>query len=163
MKRTKKSLKAYANFLFEAGVLARTPRAGFRHLGNWKQSVAEHLCRTAYVGFVLAHLEQEKGEEVSVEKVMECCLFHDFGEARAIDLDYISQKYSKTDELKAIQDAVKISLLETDLLMLSSRLKRNLLKRVLLPKMLIKLKCWYLLKRLWMMVINKPMLGYHHY
>ena len=107
MSKNKEKLKPYANFLFEAGVLARTPRSGFRHLGGWKQSIAEHLFRTAYVGFVLAHLEQEAGETVDIGKVVECCLFHDFGEARAIDLDYISQKYSKSDELKAIQDAVQ--------------------------------------------------------
>lgn len=107
MKKNKSKLKPYANFLFEAGILAKTPRSGFRHLDGWHQSVAEHLCRTAYVGFLLAHLEQERGSQVSIEKVVERCLFHDFGEARAIDLDYISQKYSKTDELRAIQDAVK--------------------------------------------------------
>ena len=99
--------KKYANFLFEAGVLARTPRAGFRHLGSWRQSVAEHLFRTAYVGFTLANLEKEAGENIDIGKVLECCLFHDFGEARALDLDYISQKYSQSDELRAIQDAVK--------------------------------------------------------
>ncbi len=103
----KKKFKPYANFLYEVGVLARTQRSGFRHLRPWDQSISEHLCRTAYIGFVLAHLEQENGEKVDIGKVVECCLFHDLGEARAIDLDYISQKYSKTDELKAIQDAVK--------------------------------------------------------
>ena len=107
MKRPKKQLKPYANFLFEVGILAKTSRSGFRHLDGWHQSVAEHLCRTAYVGFALAHLEQQKGNNVDIGKVVERCLFHDFGEARAIDLDYISQKYSKTDELKAIKDAVK--------------------------------------------------------
>lgn len=107
MKRSKKRLKPYANFLFEVGVLAKTPRSGFRHLDGWHQSVSEHLCRTAYVGFALAHLEQQTGNKVDIGKVVERCLFHDFGEARTVDLDYISQKYSKTDELKAIQDAVK--------------------------------------------------------
>lgn len=102
-----KKLKPYANFLFEVGVLSRTPRSGFRHLGGFRQSVSEHLCRTAYVGFVLANLEQQKGEKVDIGKVVENCLFHDLGEARTIDLDYISQKYSKTDELAAIRDAVK--------------------------------------------------------
>ena len=107
MKSKKGQLKPYANFLFEVGVLARTPRSGFRHLDGWHQSVSEHLCRTAYVGFVLAHLEQDKNSRIDIGKVVEMCLFHDFGEARAIDLDYISQRYSKTDELKAIKDAVK--------------------------------------------------------
>ena len=109
MKKDKpqKNYKAFANFLFEAGVLARTPRSGFRHLGSWRQSVAEHLLRTTYVGFTLAHLERGKDDSIDIEKVLECCLFHDFGEARALDLDYISQKYSNSDELKAIKDAVK--------------------------------------------------------
>lgn len=102
-----KKLKPYADFLFEVGVLNRTPRAGFRHLGGWEQSVSEHLCRTAYIGFVLGHLEKERGENVDIGKVVENCLFHDLGEARAQDLDYVSQKYSQTDELKAIEDAVK--------------------------------------------------------
>lgn len=106
MKNPDKSLKPYANFFFEAGILARTPRSGFRHLGGWDQSIAEHLFRTAYIGFALAHLEQEAGHQVNTGQVVENCLFHDFGEARALDLDYVSQRYSKSDELKAIQDAV---------------------------------------------------------
>lgn len=101
------NLKPVANFLFEAGVLSKTPRSGFRHLDGWPQSVAEHLFRTSYIGFALAHLEKDRGEKISIEKVVENCLFHDLGEARAIDLDYISQKYSKTNELQAIKDAVK--------------------------------------------------------
>ena len=102
-----KKLKAYANFLFEAGVLNRTQRAGFRHLGGWSQSVSEHLFRTAYIGYLLSHLEQEKGHKTDIKRVLENCLFHDLGEARAQDLDYISQKYSQSDELQAIKDAVK--------------------------------------------------------
>jgi putative hydrolases of HD superfamily len=100
-------LKPYVNFLFEVGVLNRTPRSGFRHLGGWKQSVSDHLLRTAYVGFVIAHLEKNRGVKVDIARVTQICLFHDLGEARAIDLDYISQKYSKADELGAISDAVK--------------------------------------------------------
>jgi putative hydrolases of HD superfamily len=103
----KRLLKSYANFLFEAGILEKTNRSGFRHLGGWDQSISEHILRTAYAGYLLAYMERDKGLEVSIEKVIEICLFHDFGEARALDLDYISQKYSKTDELKAIEDAVK--------------------------------------------------------
>ncbi len=67
----------------------------------------EHLCRTTYIGFVLGNMEQAAGEQVDIGKIIESCLFHDLGEARTTDLDYISQKYSHSDELKAIQDAVK--------------------------------------------------------
>lgn len=101
----KQSLNAYANLLFEVGALAHTPRSGFRHL-NWHQSVAEHSFRTAYIGFVLAHMEIESGIEVNINRVVECGLFHDLGEARTGDLDYIAQKYSKADEVKAVEDAV---------------------------------------------------------
>lgn len=103
-----KKYKRYAEFLFEAGVLGKTPRLGLsRHLGGWDQSVSEHLLRTAYVGYVLASLEEKKEEKVDVRRVLEICLFHDLAEARTIDLDYISQKYVKIDEFKAISDAVK--------------------------------------------------------
>jgi putative hydrolase of HD superfamily len=102
-----KKLKPYANFLFEVGALANTPRSGLRHLGGWRQSIAEHICRVAYIGYTLAHMEQDRGEKINVDAVVQQCLFHDLGEARALDLDYISQKYSKSDELQAISDAVQ--------------------------------------------------------
>ena len=100
-------LSPYANFFFEVGTLSRTPRSGFRHLGNWRQSVAEHLCRTAYIGFTIAHLELQKGVQVDIGGVVERCLFHDLGEARTGDLDYIGQKYARVNELRAVQDSVK--------------------------------------------------------
>ena len=101
-----KKLKRLANFLFEVGVLQRTPRSGARHLAGWDQSIAEHMFRTTYVGYVLGNLEIEKGRKIDLSKVMQICLFHDFGEARTLDLDYISQKYSVLDELKAVKEAV---------------------------------------------------------
>lgn len=101
------NFKSYAKFFYEVGALAQTPRTGFRHLGGWRQSISEHLLRTTYIGFALAHLEEQRGEKVNIGQVIENCMFHDLGEARALDLDYISQKYSKTDELAAIKDSVK--------------------------------------------------------
>jgi putative hydrolase of HD superfamily len=96
----------YANFLYEAGILNQTPRSGLRFLGGRRQSIAEHLCRTAYIGYLLSQMEIEKGQKVDIGNVLANCLFHDLGEARALDLDYVSQKYSKSDELQAIKDAV---------------------------------------------------------
>ena len=102
-----RKLKPYADFLFEVGILNKTPRSGFRHLGGWSQSIGEHTLRTAYIGYVLANFEKDKGIKIDFQKVLEMCLFHDLGESRAIDLDYISQKYTKSDEFQAIKDAVK--------------------------------------------------------
>jgi 5'-deoxynucleotidase YfbR-like HD superfamily hydrolase len=49
-------MKNIANFLFEAGMLKRTPRSGFQFLGTGAESVAEHILRTSYIGYALGKL-----------------------------------------------------------------------------------------------------------
>ncbi len=93
-------LKATVNFLFEAGMLAKTPRSGFQFLGTGQQSVAEHINRVCYIGYVLAIMEGD----VSLEKILKACLFHDLAEARTGDLSYVHQKYLDRHEDKAIHD-----------------------------------------------------------
>lgn len=102
-----KKLKPYVDFLYEVGILNMTLRSGFRHLGGWKQSIAEHTHRMLFIALILANFEKAKGKKIDTEKLLEMCMVHDFGEARALDLDWISQKYTQSDELRAIQDAVK--------------------------------------------------------
>ncbi len=99
----KSNLKAIVNFLFEVGILAQTPRSGFHFLGSGKQSVAEHINRVVYAGFVLAHMEGD----VDTAKVLEMCLFHDIAEARIGDLNYVHQKYLAKNEEQAIKDLTK--------------------------------------------------------
>lgn len=104
MKKTKKnSLGPIVDFLFEVGILAKTPRSGFHFAGAGKQSVAEHINRTVYVGYVLAIMEGD----VDMEKVLKMCLFHDLGEARTSDLNYVHQKYAQANEEKAVEDLAK--------------------------------------------------------
>ncbi len=88
------------DLLFEAGMLSRTPRTGYRFLGTGKQSVAEHLFRTAVVGYVLAHLDGRADKM----KVVMMCLFHDLMEARTGDQNYVYKKYVKVDEEKALEE-----------------------------------------------------------
>ena len=95
-----KDLKAVANFLYEAGMLAKTPRSYFPFLGTGEQSVAEHLNRAAYIGYSLAHINGT----ANPERTALMCLFHDFGEARISDLNYVHQKYVKSDEMKVVKD-----------------------------------------------------------
>jgi len=38
-------MSQHAKFLYEVGMLQRTPRSGFAFLGSGKQSVAEHTYR----------------------------------------------------------------------------------------------------------------------
>jgi len=92
--------KGIVDFLFEVGILSKTPRSGFHFLGSGQQSVSEHITRTVYIGFVLATMEKD----VDSAKVMEMCLFHDLAEARTSDLNYVHQKYTLSDEHKAIKD-----------------------------------------------------------
>jgi putative hydrolase of HD superfamily len=95
-------LKGVANYLFEAGILNKTPRSGFWFLGSGEQSVAEHIHRMMHVAFVLAKME---GADAS--KVIQMALFHDFAEGRTSDLNWIHQKYVTSDEEKALNDSVK--------------------------------------------------------
>lgn len=102
-----KKLKPYVDFLYEVGILNMTLRSGFRHLGGWKQSIAEHTHRMLFIALILANFEKAKGKKIDTEKLLEMCMVHDFGEARALDLDWISQKYNTSDELRAVEDSVK--------------------------------------------------------
>ena len=52
--------KNIADFLFEVGMLAKTPRSGFFFLGSGEQSVSEHTTRTIYIGYTLAMLNSDQ-------------------------------------------------------------------------------------------------------
>jgi putative hydrolase of HD superfamily len=93
-------LKKIADFLFEVGMLKRTPRSGFQFLGTGKETVAEHSLRTAVIGFVLAQMS----DDLSTDRVVYMCLFHDLVEARTGDLNYVNKRYVKADEEAAVRD-----------------------------------------------------------
>lgn len=95
-----KDLKPIANFLYEVGMLNRTPRSGFHFLGSGEQSVAEHSLRTAYISYVLGMLDGT----VDVNNMMKMALFHDLGEARVSDLNHVHQKYANRRQLDAVKD-----------------------------------------------------------
>ena len=46
-------MKSIANFLFEMGMLKKTPRTGFQFLGSGKESVAEHVLQVIFIGYTL--------------------------------------------------------------------------------------------------------------
>src|SRR4030043_772461 len=100
MVRERANLKRIADLLFEAAMLKRTPRTGYRFLGTGEESVAEHLFSTAFIGYCLAHLEGE----VDAFKVVKMCLFHDLPEARTGDHNYVYKKYVQVDEERATED-----------------------------------------------------------
>jgi putative hydrolase of HD superfamily len=93
-------MKNIVNFLFEAGMLKRTPRSGFQFLGTGTETVAEHIFRTTYIGYALGKLSSG----VDVDRMIKMCLFHDLPEARTGDLNYVNKKYVETNERKAVED-----------------------------------------------------------
>ncbi len=93
-------MKKIANFLFEAGMLKRTPRSGFQFLGSGSESVAEHIFRTVYIGYVLGNMDSG----VDTDRIIKMCLFHDLPEARTGDMNYVNKKYVTVDEIKAVNE-----------------------------------------------------------
>ena len=93
-------MKNIANFLFEVGMLKRTPRTGLQFLGSGEESVAEHVFRVVFIGYALVRMEQDVDEL----KVLKMCFLHDLPEARIGDLNYVNKKYVTADETKAIRD-----------------------------------------------------------
>ena len=96
-------MKQLINFLFEVGMLKKTPRTGYQFLGSGRESVAEHSFRTAVIGYLLSRQEPD----ADTYKITLMCLFHDFHEARTGDHNYVNKKYVKVDEDKAVQDLSK--------------------------------------------------------
>ncbi len=127
MKHSKQSL---ANFLFEVGILSKTPRSGFHFLGSGKQSVAEHTNRTVFIGYMLAMVDKD----IDVTKVMKMCLFHDISEARTSDPNYVHQKYLKMDEQKAIADLVQTIPFGDDIAAILQEYKERKSKESILAK-----------------------------
>lgn len=93
-------MKDIANFLFETGMLKRTPRSGLQFLGSGKESVAEHSFRVVMIGYALAKLVPEADEH----RVLKMTLLHDLLESRTGDLNYVNKKYLAVDEEKAVNE-----------------------------------------------------------
>lgn len=89
------------DFFYEAGMLRHTPRSGYQFLGSGRESVAEHSHRTAVIGYALARLA---GADPA--RTVLICLFHDLGEARTGDHNYVNKRYSQVFERQAIEDAL---------------------------------------------------------
>ncbi len=80
-----------ADFLFEVGMLRKTPRTGYQFLGSGSESVAEHSHRVAVLGYVLADMA---GADMARTVFM--CLFHDLHEARTGDFNYVNRIYNRS-------------------------------------------------------------------
>ena len=104
-------LQRLTDFFQEVGMLRHTPRTGYHFLGSGHESVAEHSHRTAVIGYALARLCGADAERTAL-----ICLFHDLGEARTGDLNYVNQRYVQADERRAVSDAVAGTGIEREVL-----------------------------------------------
>lgn len=103
-KNTKKDLyNQIADFVYETSIHSKTPRSGFWFLGSGSQSIAEHLFHTAMIAYALAHLEPKADKQ----KVILMALFHDIGEGRTSDHNYVHQRYGRLAEAQAVADISK--------------------------------------------------------
>lgn len=96
-----KDLNQIVDFLYEVGMLQKTPRSGLQFLGSGNQSVAEHLHRVSAIAYTLALMSN-----VDPYKVTAMAVFHDISESRISDLNYVHQKYNTRLEDKAHADIV---------------------------------------------------------
>jgi len=89
-----------ADFLFEVGMLGKTPRSGYQFLGSGRESVAEHILRTVFIGYALCKLNPSLNEL----RVLKMCILHDLPEARTGDMNYVNKKYVEVNEAKAVRE-----------------------------------------------------------
>ncbi len=109
------------NFLFEVGMLKKTPRTGYQFLGSGKETVAAHSFRTAVIGYVLA----TQNSNADLKKVVLMTLFHDLPEARTGDHNYVNKKYVEVDEKRALEDQVGALVFGKEILDLAAEFNRG--------------------------------------
>ena len=99
------SNKNLVNFLFELGMLKKIAHAGSKFAGvKHPDTLAEHTCRAAQIGYFLA-----LAENANPEKVSSMCLMHDIAEIRTGDAHRIAQRYldMPSAEKKAFNEQIK--------------------------------------------------------
>jgi len=93
-------MESISDFLFEVGMLCKTPRSGYQFLGSGRESVAEHVLRTVFIGYTLCKINNSLDEL----RVLKMCVLHDLPEARTGDMNYVNKKYVEVDEAKAVRE-----------------------------------------------------------
>lgn len=86
--------KKIVNFLFELNEAKRTPRSGWHRTGiKNAESLAEHSAVCAQIAFLLGEMEGANAEHCAL-----LALFHDVGEVRTGDEDWISRIYKNKND-----------------------------------------------------------------
>jgi len=86
--------KKIANFVFELNEAKRTPRSGWHRTGiKNAESLAEHSAVCAQIAFLLGEMESVNAEHCAL-----LALFHDIGEIRTGDEDWVSRIYKNKSD-----------------------------------------------------------------
>jgi 5'-deoxynucleotidase YfbR-like HD superfamily hydrolase len=93
-----------ANFLYEVGMLNRTPRSGLAFLGSGEQSVSEHAFRMLHAAWLLSRLSDEPVDELHL---LHLVLFHDLPETRTGDFNHVHHKYDRVNQDRLYADLEK--------------------------------------------------------
>lgn len=92
--------KEAVRFFKEIGILKNIQRTGWLTLNLQKgDTISAHSHRTSIIAYYLA-----KKLKANIQKVLLMAMFHDVPEARSWDLNKITQRYVKADELKIIDE-----------------------------------------------------------
>lgn len=97
-------MKRLIHFLFEIGSLRKIVRAHRQSFltDDLSDNIGSHSHRVSVIGYFLA-----KTEGVDVEKVLTMCVFHDAGETRSGDQNWIHKRYVKVFEDEILRDQLK--------------------------------------------------------
>lgn len=109
-------MKRDVELLYELGMLRHMPRQWSRFGGVPFANLTDHHFRVAWIAMVLAKHEGK----CDTEKIVKMALLHDIGEGRTNDVDYISRQYVKRNEDQAIKDTFEGTVLEEEIIKLSS-------------------------------------------
>lgn len=111
-----------ARLLFESSLLKRIERTGYSYLGTGRENVAAHSFGVVFCAFVLS--QQFKGK-VDENKVLKMALFHDFVEARTGDFNAVNKLYNRSDERRALEEALEDLPFAKEVLNLYEEYRRN--------------------------------------
>jgi putative hydrolase of HD superfamily len=92
-----------ARFIFELGMLKKTPRTGYQFLGRGSENVAAHSHRATLIAYILAKLSPP----ADVWRTVAMALVHDLAEARTADHNYVNRRYVKVGEERVTADQTR--------------------------------------------------------
>ena len=117
-----KKLKKITNLLYELGTLRKIARSHRQTLltNDLSDNISSHSYRVTTIGWFLAKLEK-----ADPYKVVMMCLFHDAGEARTGDQNWVNKKYVKTFENEVIKDQLSGIPIASELLKITGEYKKR--------------------------------------